>query len=269
MRRVFTLLCAALLTVAPGCAATLKGTALPSTPAKKISLKQVKEALRQRRNAFHDLRASARATLRTPDSHTSLRQVLLLQKGPYLRMETLGFFGQPSAYFTSNQEGINIYYPDQGKYFVGRPSPKNIFNLLGIDMDVADLVMFLTGNLPENRVSSSETLNYMTDEGTYLFSQISPGSAFSERLVWVNPENLNPIRVKFYSSETQPVLKVEYRKYREVNGYDLPTEVVITRPGQGMEITFHYAWAEVNKGISRTAFLLPIPEGVEIIELDK
>jgi outer membrane lipoprotein-sorting protein len=45
--------------------------------------------------------------------------------------------------------------------------------------------------------------------------------------------------------------------------------VVISSPSQSVEIALRYTSVEVNRGISKTAFLLPVPSGVEIIDLDK
>lgn len=269
MRGLLGLLCLSALAFAAGCGVLPKKAQRPPLSAPQVSLKQVKEVMEKRVEAFHDLTASARLTLRTSEGHTALRQILLLQKGPYIRAETLGPFGQPSAYFTSNAEKINVYYPDQGKFFAGSPSSKNVLNFLGINIDVADLVMLLTGNLPQRGGNGRETLDYMPEDGAYLLSQTNLDGPFRERLVWVEPKSFYPVTVKFYGSGSFPVLRVDYDKYQEVNGFGLPTRIVISHPSDGVEITLNYISPEVNKGVSSAAFFLPVPEGVQVIELGR
>ncbi len=269
MKRFIAVFFISSLIVVTGCTGLPGKAAQPPVPARVISLEQVKEALRQRREAFQDLKASARLTLHTPDRNVTVRQIILLHKGPYLRMETLDFFGQPSAYFTSNSEGIKIYYPGEGKYFVGSASSRRFSDFLGVDVNVADLVLLLTGNLPDAGGRSSEKLSYRPQDGTYVLSQTGIEGPFSKRLVWVEPEGLNPLMVEFYHSGSQAVLTVEYGKHRDVGGYILPTRVVITRPRHNVQIKLRYLSAQVNEGISKTSFLLPVPEGVEVIDLDE
>jgi hypothetical protein len=233
-----------------------------------MSVQSVKKALQERSEYFNDLTASSRLTIKSDERKTGLRQIILLQKGPYIRMETLGFFGRTSAYFASNRDGIKIYYPEEGKYFTGRLSSHNLLNFLGIDMGVADLVMLLTGNLPEDEKYAGETLSFLPKEGMYLLSQTNGEGPYPERLVWLEPENLHPIAIKYYGSNTVPVVEFRYDEYRDVNGFALPIRVVITRPAQGVEITLQHTSVQVNKGVSKTAFLLPVPKGVEVIDLD-
>lgn len=268
MKGLFTLLCSMLLIVSLGCSSLPQKPPRAQMPVQERNIESVKKELQERSEYFNDLTASSRLTIKSDERKTGLRQILLLQKGPYIRMETLGFFGQTSAYFASNTDGIKIYYPEKGKYFTGRLSSHNLLNFLGIDMGVADLVMLLTGNLPEEGKYGRETLSFMPKEGTYLLSQTNGDGPYSERLVWLEPENLHLVTIKYYGTDTVPVVEFRYDEYRDVNGFALPTRIVITRPAQGVEITLQHISVEVNKGISKTAFLLPVPKGVEVINLD-
>ncbi len=225
------------------------------------------EELKSRRRGLKDLKAWAQVEVDSPRERYSGRAVLLLKAEESLRIEPLSFFGQPVLYIISHNQSLTVYSPQEGKYLQGRATPENIFLWLGVPVEPGEIVSLLWGDLPKLLTSESLRIAYEERTGAYRLESVAPGGPFGRW--WVDARTLHPLRAEGLGPGGKTHLAVQYDDYREVEGIPLPGRVRIQVPSSHRAFGVTYENLRVNEGIPDLVFHLPIPEGAEVVSIDR
>lgn len=223
------------------------------------------EALEKREEGFHDLSALAQVVIKRRGERVKVKEVILMEKGAKLRLEALGLFGEPIVYFNSDGDAISLFYPAEGKFFVGNVYSEGLGRWLGVDLRVEEVVALLSGNTTvKNPFTGLEATHYPR-LGLYRLLLARSDSISNE--FWIDDSNFLPIH-HIRRMGGVVVMEAWFASYEGTDSYPLPHEIHIRRPLEEIEISLKYDQIEVNAGLPETAFKLPPPQGVDVIHVD-
>jgi hypothetical protein len=189
-------------------------------------------------------------------------------------METLGFFGQPLFFLTAKDNQLSILSLSENKFYKGELTPENLSIVFPLYLKSKDLFSILLGSTPLIDHSDFIGTEIVQEENLYLVRAFQQGG-ITKQSIWVEPLNLSIIKSEIYDSSGNPLLKVEFGKYKTINGLLFPMSTTILLPsGRGTvrhaptKIEIDYSDLEINTGINRNSFDLDAPPGVTIVYMD-
>jgi len=223
-------------------------------------------SFRERRAVFLDLRAMAKISIRSSRGNYQAKQIVILRRPASLRLETLGFIGNPSLYLLAHRDHLILYSPYEKKFVRGKAVAANIFKLAGLPLTVGEVLDLLSGGVPSLSDSSRAILAYHAGEDLY-WLQIFLDNGRPYQRTWIGAEDLAPKGYQLYDSLGKVYLMAEYENYNLLNGYLFPYKVKIHLPQEKVYIELTYQEVSLNQGVPASLFQLPVPPNVDIIEL--
>lgn len=106
------------------------------------------EAVVARRGKVRSVSGEAKVRAKTRDASGSASQFVLAEAPDRLRLELLSFFGQPVAVLASDGRYFQLHDLENGEFTAGPATPGNISRLLPLQMEPAELVSLLLGEVP-------------------------------------------------------------------------------------------------------------------------
>ncbi|MEW6615477.1 MAG: DUF4292 domain-containing protein [Thermodesulfobacteriota bacterium] len=230
-----------------------------------------KIAIRERE--IKDLKGIAKVTITNADKNYHLKEVIIVQKPSSLRMETLGFFGQPLFFLTAKDNHLSILSLSENKLYKGELTPENLSIVFPLYLKSKDLFSILLGSTPLIDHIDMD-IGIVQEENLYLVRAFQQGG-ITRQSIWVEPLNFSIIKSEIYDSSGNSLLKVKFDNYKTINGLLFPMSTTILLPsGRGTmrhaptKIEIDYSDLEINTGINRNSFDLDAPPGVTIVYLD-
>ncbi|MBW2560533.1 MAG: hypothetical protein JRE40_06715, partial [Deltaproteobacteria bacterium] len=99
-------------------------------------------------NSGDTIRATARISLSFPEGDYSRKMALLLQMPSSLRVEAIPLFGPADFFLSANKEVLKVFFPGEGKFYVGAATRKNLSLFFKVFLSPADMVPLLAGLPP-------------------------------------------------------------------------------------------------------------------------
>ena len=230
-----------------------------------------KIAIRERE--IKDLKGIANVTITNADKNYHLKEVIIVQKPSSLRMETLGFFGQPLFFLTAKDNHLSILSLSENKFYKGEFTPKNLSIIFPLYLKSKDLFSILLGSTPLIDHVDMD-IGIVPEENLYLV-RFSQRGGITRQFIWIEPLNFSIMKSEIYDSLGNLVLKIEFDNYKTINGLLFPMSTSISlSSSRGMvnraptEIGIDYSELEINTGINQHSFDLDAPPGVTIVYLD-
>ncbi len=218
----------------------------------------------ERMKYFKSLKALAEVSVKFPQKKIKRKNIIIFRNDPSIRFESLSVLGRPFMYFTASKEATSLYYPDRNTLYKGGYSPKNMARIIGIAIDLQNIVTILSGNftIPSNfkNVVLNESKDY------YLMKFFLLNNRNKE--VFLDKESFLPLQVVEYITDEDDVITVEFNNYKKINNYFLPFRIKIELPKKKSKIFIKYLSAQLNQGVLDSSFELPIQKGVKIFPLE-
>ncbi len=171
---------------------------------------------------------------------------------------------------TSDGQRFWLQVPSRRKVFTGdaRTPPRVEAGAAGHDFDAlrpADLAAALVPEPLEPR--ADETLLFESEREAFSLAlgRAENGRGRVRRRVWLARETLLPSRSRTYDEAGEVALEAAFGDWRE----GLPRRVSVARPAQGYEAVFVFDKAERNVALPERAFRPRLPEGYEVVELER
>ncbi len=222
--------------------------------------------IEMREREIEDLKGIARIRVTNADRNHSLKEVIIVRRPSSLRMETLGFFGQPLFFLTVKEGRLSILSLMEKRFYQGAVTPENLSIIFPFHLGSEDLCSILLGGIPVIEYLSMD-MEFVREENLYILKLMKEGGGPTQFL-WVEPSDLSIMKTEIYDYSENFVLGVIFDDYKRINGRVFPMSACILLPSSSTKIRINYSELEINTGVTEDVFDLDVPPGVKIVNLD-
>jgi len=209
------------------------------------------------------MRATARITFSSPGGEYSRKMALVLRMPSSLRIEAIPFFGPTEFFLSANEENLKVFFPGEGKFYVGAATRKNLALFFRVPLAPADVVPLLAGVPP--RVTAERLSGHAEGE----LYRIDIESGEGRRSLWVDPDDYTVARIED-SEENSPLWSAAFEDRVAVRGTSYPRRIRIETHGpEGVRMDIRYLDLDVASTGDAATFDLPIPPGITPIPMER
>jgi hypothetical protein len=254
-KSIIFLLC--VLVTATACAH--KRLTYPPLPKLTDPEKYLQEVLRTAENHTH-VSGLAKLKFSSLNRKLSTRNIFIVKRPYFIRLEVLGFFNLPSFYFVTDGNKINLFVPSKNSFYVGNATEENLSAILPIKLETKDIVQFLLGFPPVINNIEGSKISWMQDEKYYFFD-ISDTN--TNQYLWIDPVHN---RITKYILFEMGELKSEFlfSDFKSVGGYLFPSKIELNYHRYQTNITVDYESQNTNS-VSMEMFRLTPPPQVKYL----
>jgi len=195
----------------------------------------------------------------------SSRQLILLKKPSYLRLDTLTPFGQPALTMTTNGERIDFLYHSKRRFFSGMANGHNISGILPSSLNFRDITLILTGGIPLIDYTKKEAAVDIVDD--YYRLTLTKGDIRQEILYSIDSMDVRESTI--YGPGNKVLLAIAMNKYIERGKVRLPMKIKTLLPLENYRMEVKYSDVNINGPLGPELFVLNPPEGVTVEALDR
>jgi hypothetical protein len=252
-----------------GCAATPSREPVAQLP--PPALQALRQQLAAAEKEPEALKAVARLDITTPSGRYPLKVAILLQYPDRLRVESLPLFGPPDFYLTIENGKLRVFLPQEGKYYIGSSSPKQLAAFLPFissRFQLSDLFVLLRGTVP--LIQDRDVILKGFPEQEYYRLEAYNGEQKVQAL-WLKPGSNQLVKATLWSKDGTLLYTAQFAAHgglKEAAGF--PTKISVTT-GHPDPVTFtlNYTDLQFPREIQADLFSLKIPPGIEPRILNK
>jgi len=211
----------------------------------------------ERQNRVHDLKAFVKTQVSTPRRDQSFRQILLLQGGDRLRLDTLSPFNQPLSIFILRGTTLLLFDLQKNRLYTGLDVWSMMYELLGTVIDFGEYVPVFSGGVPRLEHLTWQTAQLDADKTHYVLTAIDPQRRESLRLR-LDARTLLPATLHKWALG-RPLYSVAWDHYETVGDHPFPHQVTVARAAQQDQVTLEYSDPAINQGIDPEVFTPRLP----------
>ncbi len=230
-----------------------------------FSARQIFDHLTKQPLQIKNCRVFANLKVDSWGTKRSVNTVMVLESPESLRLEFLSFLGNPMQFLVCHQGSFWFYSPSQVQVMTGAATRFNLYRLLGINMELRDIIDVLLARPTLLKTLSPVLIQYLGDENKYLV-QLSDLETKQEQTILLDAVTLVPLELTVRQQQ-QVNLHVNWDDYTAVGKYFLPAKIYIERPLEDTRVLISYSDASLNQEIAADMFSLNIPEHAEWTEL--
>jgi outer membrane lipoprotein-sorting protein len=215
--------------------------------------------------------------------YQEIRGYVLARKPAMLRMIGLMPIVRNKAFdMVSDDQGFKLWIPAKNRFVVGRNDvethnpaqplenvrPQHIYDALLLrrvdpqnEIAVMENDTELVAEAKSRKVSRAD---YVID----VIRKGEQGWALSRKIIFSRTDLL-PHRQLIYDARGNVMTNAVYGNYKDENGMKFPWQIEIARPQEEYDITLNIVKLELNQLLPDDKFALELPEGAEVIDLDK
>lgn len=207
------------------------------------------------------LSGEAKLRVNSPGGKGAVSIFVALMHPALLHLEALDFFGRPRAVLVSNGETFDLYQAEEGQYFRGPATPRNIGRIAPVALAPAELVAIMLGRAPR---IPPQTADLTLDPEKLAYRVVLKAGPVTQTL-WVDPA-----RLRVTQSEIRGVSAYDLRfaDFQKADQATYPRQLVLSAPGEETTIEVSYKDVSVNGQPDLTLFELEPPPGVAVTEVD-
>jgi uncharacterized protein DUF4292 len=258
-RKRRTLLAALLSCILTGC--TTATAPIPSqAPTRSWNAGELVEALRQRDQQFHSLRALAGLDYAGPEGKNSFQEAILVQRPDRLRLETLSFLGAIMI-VTVNDKEILGYLPREGAFLRGERSKENLRRLTKIPLalEMKEVTALLLGLPPVNTSAAPQ------QNGN---SVIFPSANGGRDIVTFATNEAVPSQWERHNAGGEADITVKFADYTATHAGLFPSRISIESAIQKRRLEIRYQEPELNATLPAEIFSQQKPANVKELPIE-
>ncbi|MDP2854355.1 MAG: DUF4292 domain-containing protein [Smithellaceae bacterium] len=206
--------------------------------------------------------ATAQIDLMTAQGYFPVRAALVLQKPSYLRLEMLPLIGTPDFFLTATPDDMRIFIPSRGEFYSGKPSAENLARFLTFALNIADMVMILSGSYPP---LAKQNLLYMSYEEADLLRVDMKTPLGPSQTIWME-KNGRIARLVRHDSDGREIYQVQYEDYTPQG--PLAEKITIKWTDNVTSVSVKYSDLRIEKATDLSVFELPVPAEIKIIKMN-
>lgn len=234
-----------------------------TAPAAKIPAQEILERFDKQQGGIRSLRALANLDINSMGEKRNIKAIIVSEPPVSLRLEFLSFIGQPLQFLVCRNGNFWFYSPFQNMAMTGETVRFNIYRLLGVNMELNEIINILLANPSLIKSSNPPQIKYNEDDETFLV-QINEGD--TEQLLWLDGKTYNPKKLVIQKQQ-QIELLVFWDDYREENSILFPGKIQVQRPQEATELEIKLSDTNLNQEITSDLFSLDIPSYVKKVAL--
>lgn len=215
--------------------------------------------------------------------YQQIRGYILARKPAMLRMIGLMPIVRNHAFdMVSDGRDFKLWIPPRNRFVIGR----NDVETHNLEQPLENLrpqhiydALILREIDPQNEIAVMEnSVEIVTDakqhqvqQADYEIEVIRKGEHgwFLSRKIIFSRTDLLPHRQLVYDPTGDLATDSRYENYKDYNGLNYPSQIVIWRPQEEYEITLTIVKLQLNEPLSDDKFVLAQPEGAQVIHLDQ
>ena len=217
------------------------------------------DALRQRDQQFHSLRALARLDYAGPEGKSSFQEAMLVQRPDQLRLETLSFLGAIMI-VTVNGKEILGYLPREGTFLRGQSTTENLRRLtkIPLPLELDEITALLLGLPPLNTSAALQTGNAVT----------APTAGGGQDIVTFETNEAVPSRWERRDADGATAINVTFSDYAATAAGLFPSRIVIESAAQKRQLQIDYQEPELNATLGAELFTQQKPASVKELPIE-
>ncbi len=259
-RRRTTLLAALLSWILTGCTAAVVAPTPSQAPTRQWNPGELIEALRQRDQQFHSLRALARLDYAGPEGKNNFQEAMLVERPDRLRLETLSFLGAIMI-VTVNDKEILGYLPREGAFLHGDRTAENLRRLtkIPLGLEVKDVTALLLGLPPVNLSADPEQ-----NGNSVVFPTVEGG----RDAVAFDTNEAVPSRWERRDGQGETAISVTFSDYVGTPAGLFPSRILIESAIQKRRLEIRYQEPEMNATLAAELFTQQKPASVKDLPIE-
>lgn len=212
--------------------------------------------------AAYSLKGMARVRLATGKIDTTVNEIVAVKRPFSVRLETLGFFGNPVVVFASDGNVFNI--AAEKRFISGKLSSSRMvslpfpFNILRMD----EIATIFLGSTPIIKFESSEII-YSDAKDLYTIVLHSKDGVIRQTIV-VDAKTLRPLKSEIADDGLGSILSMTFARYEDVDGTLIPKEIDVQISPNPSNLHINYEEIELNSRLQDDLFIITSPDGSEI-----
>jgi len=208
------------------------------------------------------IRTTANITIDSCEGKYSGKMALLLKMPSCLRVETMPVFGSADFFLSANEEFVKVFFPGEGKFYVGRATRENLFLFFKIFLSPSDMVSILAG-LPPQIMEGSLSEHV---EGKLYRIDIKSGK--KTRLLWINPDDYTLTKIEDID-DGRVIYRATFEGHIVVNKMLYPKKISIeVEEPERVSIDVRYLDIDILSDGNTTVFDLQTPSGIVPVFID-
>ena len=256
--RILCVIFALLLSGCAGAAAT-RPAALPLPGSPEAYLSDVMKSA----SSVSDVSGMVRLSITEGGKTSHSRNVFFVQQPLRLRIETLGFLSRPALFFTADETRIQLYDIQSNALFTGGTSPENFARLIGIPLDLREIVESFFGR-PPLRECAEAVLGSQASEGLFEFTRTC-GSSVEK--IQIDPAVRRISRYEYIEAGL-PVFSYTFSRFQTVDSRIFPLKIDIYHYTYKAAATMEFESLGFDQ-IPAERFLIKTPHTAQVRALDE
>ncbi|MFZ5471009.1 MAG: DUF4292 domain-containing protein [Myxococcota bacterium] len=209
----------------------------------------------------YSVQGEAKIRVDTPQGKGVATLFMAVSHPSLLRLESLDFFGKPTAVLVSDGQRFGLFQAEEGKYYTGPSSPQNISRFLPLVLAPEELTALMLGRAPRIPAERVE-LKVDVEERRYVLI-LTSGPVTQTLHIHLQNHRVLVSEVRGVNS-----YDLAFENIDSVKGVTYPRRVLLEAPGASTELELNYKDVEVNSAPDLTMFELEPPANVPVIEVD-
>jgi hypothetical protein len=231
-----------------------------SSPGRALSI------LQEKNEAAGVLQGVSTLTAVTAEARYSVKLALIAERPSSLRIEEMPLIGLPDLYLSANRQQLKVFFPKEGKFYVGKPTGENLSKFLPWAVEVEDFLALLFG-MPPPRIAGTERLEGRVDDDLYRIDAFSGGRKYAS--LWIDPVEHRLVRTESLSEKGERIYDVHLSSYGPVGNFIIPQEITLSFFKPKMtDVIIRHESIEIVPAVSEDLFDLEIPAGITPLQLD-
>jgi len=222
--------------------------------------------LKQMNTGEDTLKGVSTLTVTAADGRYIVKMALLAKRPSSLRIEEMPFWGLPDLFLSANEDQLKVFFPKEGKFYVGKPTRENISKFLPWGIEVDEFLALLFG-MPPPCIAAAERLEGRTEEDLYRIDTFNSGGKLGS--LWIDPLDHRLVRTELLTEKGDVLCEVSLASYGPAGDFIIPKELILDffKP-EKTNILIRHRSTEIAADEDEDLFDLEIPAGITPLQLD-
>jgi hypothetical protein len=222
--------------------------------------------LEQKNAVEGTLQGVSTLTVTAADGRYTVKMALLAKRPSSLRIEEMPFLGLPDLFLSANEDRLKVFFPKEGKFYVGKPTRENISKFLPWGIEVNEFLALLFG-MPPPRIAGAEKLEGRTDDDLYRIDTFDSGRKIGS--LWIDPLDHCLVRTETVDEKGDVLYDVSLVSYGPAGDLIIPKELTLNffKP-EKTNILIRHTSTEIVSVKDKGLFDLEVPAGITPLDID-